>query len=389
MFRKMPIFIFVLIVLIFLLDSLIPNDLKSLMYALSLTIKSIIVFFLPMIIFMILFKTISQMSRGATKNVFLILLGVCCSNFLSTMISYHIGSFIYQMDLSIIPPKHGDGLIPTWSYEFPKLIANDLAMFSGIVLGIFFSFIHSKWVKTLSDYCEMGIQIALRGVTLLVPFFIVGFMIKLKADKVIDHILRDYALIFGLVACSLFSYIICIYLVLTKFQPLDFIKKIRNMFPAAMAGFTSMSSAATMPLTIIGTEKNLHNPSLARLAIPTTVNIHLIGDCFAIPIFAFAVMKSFNAQEPAFFSYVLFAFYFVMAKFSVAAIPGGGIIVMLPILESELGFSPEMSSLITSLYILFDPVITCANVCGNGGFALALDRLQSLLGKAKSSLTRV
>jgi len=148
------------------------------------------------------------------------------------------------------------------------------------------------------------------------------------------------------------------------------------MFPAAAAGFGSMSSAASMPLTILGAEKNTGNPTLTRLVIPATVNIHLIGDCFAIPIFAFAVLKNFGIAEPAFFAYVLFACYFVLAKFSVAAIPGGGIIVMLPILESHLGFNGEMASLITALYILFDPVITCANVLGNGGFALALSKIQ-------------
>ena len=108
--------------------------------------------------------------------------------------------------------------------------------------------------------------------------------------------------------------------------------------------------------------------------IPATVNIHLIGDCFAIPIFAFAVLKNFGMEDPGFIAYLAFAVYFVMAKFSVAAIPGGGIIVMLPVLESCLGFNPEMLSLITALYILFDPVITCANVLGNGGFAMVFSR---------------
>ena len=70
--------------------------------------------------------------------------------------------------------------------------------------------------------------------------------------------------------------------------------------------------------------------------------------------------------------YLIFACYFVMAKFSVAAVPGGGILVMLPILERYLGFDATMLSLITALYILFDPIITCANVLGNGGFAMGL-----------------
>ncbi|MGL5263555.1 MAG: cation:dicarboxylate symporter family transporter, partial [Candidatus Rhabdochlamydia sp.] len=182
-------------------------------------------------------------------------------------------------------------------------------------------------------------------------------------------------LIFILVAISQFIYIACIYLVSNRFNFPSFLQALKNMLPAAITGFSSMSSAAAMPLTIIGSEKNTQNPSLTRLATPLTVNTHLIGDCFAIPIFAFAIMKNFGIPEPTFFAYLLFALYFVMAKFSVAAIPGGGIIVMLPILESQLGFTAEMSSLITALYILFDPVITCTNILGNGGFTLTLSKL--------------
>jgi len=105
------------------------------------------------------------------------------------------------------------------------------------------------------------------------------------------------------------------------------------------------------------------------------VNIHLIGDCFAIPIFAYAILKSYGLAEPAYWDYLIFAFYFVIAKFSVAAVPGGGMMVMLPLLERYLGFNSEMLSLITALYLLFEPVITSANVLGNGAFALVMDKL--------------
>jgi Na+/H+-dicarboxylate symporter len=144
-----------------------------------------------------------------------------------------------------------------------------------------------------------------------------------------------------------------------------------------------MSSAAAMPLTILGTEKNTKNADLAGSIIPATVNVHLMGDCFAIPIFAFAILKSFGVAEPTFVSYALFAAYFVLAKFSVAAVPGGGILVMLPILESQLGFTSEMLSLITALYLLFDPLITAGNVLGNGGFALGMHRLTEKMGLLK------
>ncbi len=384
MFRKMPIILLAVIFFVILFEEFIPPYHKSLLYALSLSIKSAIIFVLPFIIFMLLFRTLSKLASNATKIIVWLLCAVCISNFISTMISYTVGSAIYNLDLSIALPEDVEGLVPAWSFSLPKLVANDHAMFSGVICGILFSLFNPGLSAKISHQFAKIVDVTLRLITYVIPIFIAGFVIKLIDDKVMENIMHDYALIFVLVAAAQFSYITLIYLASNSFQLAPFVASIRNMLPAAIAGFGSMSSAAAMPLTIIGAEKNTSNPNQTRLVIPATVNIHLIGDCFAIPIFAFAVMKNFGAAEPAFLSYVIFAFYFVMAKFSVAAIPGGGIIVMLPILESHLGFNAQMASLITALYILFDPVITCANVLGNGGFALALSKLQALSLKTKS-----
>ena len=375
MFRKMPIIILAIILLILSIDQFIPIYLKQFVYSLSLSVKSILIFILPILIFMLLFKTISQLSRTATQMIFILLIALCFSNFLSTMMSSQIGSIIYQFDLCIKMPIDQITLMPIWSFTLPKWIANDHAMFIGIFSGIFFSLFKPKLGLKISFYFEKAIQKMLNLLAFVIPIFICGFIIKLIHDQLIHTIIYDYSLIFVLVAISQFIYIACIYLISNRFSLPSFLDTLKNMLPAAFTGFSSMSSAAAMPLTIIGTEKNTKNPSLTRLSTPITVNTHLIGDCFAIPIFAFAVMKNFGIPEPAFFTYLVFALYFVMTKFSVAAIPGGGIIVMLPILESQLGFTTEMSSLITALYILFDPVITCANILGNGGFVLALNKL--------------
>lgn len=387
MFRKMPLILLAIILLILSIDRFMPLYLKQFLYSLSLSVKSLIIFMLPLIIFMLLFKTISQLSRTATKMIFLILVALCCSNFLSTMISYQIGSIIYQLDLSITMPPDQINLMPIWSFALPKLIANDHAMFAGIFFGILFSLFKPALSLKISLYFEKAIQKMLNMLTFIIPIFISGFIIKLIHDQLIHTIIYDYSLIFILVAISQCIYIACIYLVSNRFNLSSFLQALKNMLPAAVTGFSSMSSAAAMPLTIIGTEKNTQNPSLTRLTTPLTVNTHLIGDCFAIPIFVFAIMKNFGIPEPTFFAYLLFALYFVMAKFSVAAIPGGGIIVMLPILESQLGFTAEMSSLITALYILFDPVITCTNILGNGGFSLTLSKLSVFSKLAKFKTT--
>ena len=331
-------------------------------------------FLLPVVIFGLLFKTAAQLSKKATKIILFLLGAVCCSNFLSTMISYHVGMAVHHFDLSLAVPQDHAGLQPAWVFSLPKWVSNAYAMFAGLALGIVFSRWKPSWAEKVVKKLDQGVGVILRFFMLVMPIFIAGFAMKMAHDDVIQHILGDYAQIFAVVAAALCCYIGLIYLLASRFQWPQFVSSVKNMLPAAAAGFGAMSSAAAMPLTILGAQKNASNPDVARAVIPATVNIHLIGDCFAIPIFAFAVLKNFGMEDPGFIAYLAFAVYFVMAKFSVAAIPGGGIIVMLPVLESCLGFNPEMLSLITALYILFDPVITCANVLGNGGFAMVFSR---------------
>jgi hypothetical protein len=377
MFRSMPFILMMIIITVLFLTPMIPLEVKQMLYAVSLTIKSAILLLLPFIIFSLLFKTMLSLASRATLVIALILLGVCCSNSVSTFLSHYVGAWIYHFDSAIIQPKDAQGLIPAWTWTFPQWIANDKAMFLGIILGIIGGSLKINVAQQLAFKLDWLATKILKSFTYLIPLFIAGFMLKLQFDGVVQTIIKNYTLIFVLVALAQFGYIFLAYLAINHFKLNAFSRCIKNMLPAAMTGFSTMSSAAAMPFTIAGVENNTKNKDLARSIVPATVNIHLVGDCFAIPIFAYAVMKTYGMAEPALFTYLIFVFYFVIAKFSVAAIPGGGILVMLPILESCLGFNAEMLSLMTALYILFDPVITCANVFGNGAFAKLMDNLIS------------
>lgn len=74
-------------------------------------------------------------------------------------------------------------------------------------------------------------------------------------------------------------------------------------------------------------------------------------------------------------NYSAFILFFLLFKFAIVAVPAGGIVVMLPILEKYLFFSPEMLVLITGLYVIFDPIITSANVMGNGAFTMIFTKI--------------
>ena len=208
MFRKMPVILALLISLLVIFDSIIPLALKSAIYALSLSVKSAIIFVLPFLIFMLLFKTISQLSKNATKVIIFILAAICISNFISTMISYEIGKSIYNLDISIAMPQESLGLAPSWNYALPKLIPNDLAMFAGLLLGILGSIFVPSRTNQLSQFFDKAVHYLLQVITWVMPVFVSGFVVKLLFDNVLGTIVFHYALIFCLVALSLVCYIV-------------------------------------------------------------------------------------------------------------------------------------------------------------------------------------
>ncbi len=385
--KKMPLILAMVIIAVLFVNPFLPLGAQQVLYAVSLTMKSLIIFLLPAIIFSLLFSAVVNLAQRATILVGVILLMVCCSNYLTTFMSHYVGMIVYQFDLSLMKPEQTQELAPYWTFELPKLVANNVAMFGGLALGLLASFFNGHGARRVAVVLDKFVSRLMKIIAILIPVFVAGFFVKLQTDGMVSMIVRDYTRIFLVIAAAQFGYILLMYFLLNNARFANTVQSLKNMLPAALSGFSTMSSAASMPLTIIGVENNTQNKELARSVVPATVNVHLMGDCIAIPIFAYAIMKNFGVAEPSLITYAIFTFYFMLAKFSVAAVPGGGIIVMLPILESYLGFNSSMLSLITALYVLFDPVITCANVLGNGAFAKLIDRVnnQFLISLRQSS----
>lgn len=373
MFRQMPVILALVILLIICFGTFIPVAAAKLLYVVSLSIKSLIIFLLPIIIFSLLFKAAANLAKDASKIITLILSGVVISNFFTTTLSQILGMWIYDFDMPLVNPDQNNGLVGTVLFELTSIIPNHIAMFSGIIFGVIVTNIEQKLAEKIGVILEKIVNKLLSALSFLIPIFVAGFIVKLQYDGIVVQIVKNYTIIFAIITIAQFGYILFLYLVFNKFNITHFATSVKNMIPATLSGFSTMSSAASMPLTLVGTEKNAKNKDLVHTVVPATVNIHLIGDCVAIPCFAFAILNNYDIAQPDIYTYFIFTCYFVLAKFSVAAIPGGGIIVMLPILDQYLGFNTEMLSLITALYILFDPVITSANVLGNGAFAKIID----------------
>ena len=370
------------IVLIMFFGDLVPEGIQRAFYTLSISIKETLVFLMPLIVFAFIFSCLSSFQQKAPLLIVMVLLLVTASNFIFNQLGYFVGDLFFPYfntpDTTSPAALTSDlhPLMPFFTIPFPELIRPDIALIIGTIAGLYGAFWGTEKLARWGDYLKNKVQLALTRVFIpLVPLYVIGFLFKIQHDDSLLVMLSGYGPMIGLIILTqLFAILIYFYKV--NLGNIKNIKaSLRNAFPSGLVGFSTMSSVASLPLTIEAAEKNTKNKSLAQMIIPATVNIHHVGDSISVPILMAAVY-AINGFEPmSYGTFLIFSMYYMVAKYAVASVPGGEIIVLLPILEGQFGFNSSMSGLITTLYILIDPFGTTTNVTTNGAFAILMDKL--------------
>ena len=375
---KLPALLLLVMLAPFVTEGWLSYDIRSFFYALSLTIKSVLVFLLPFVVFS--FVAVSFIRLGGSAWLFAVLLAgmVFLSNITAIFTGYAIGCLVVPMIAMPVSLDgfDGNGLGAMWVFELMPLCSNMTALLLGIVAGILVNAVKKLPLRDgfcwLADAAGWGL---VHGFVPLLPFFILGFAFKLHADGILSQALLSFGPLLALVILVQICYLLGYFLLAANFSVQRLLRYIGNILPVWLTGLGTLSSAAAMPVLIEGTGKNLGNHAMARTIVPITINIHTIGSAICLTILALMILNTFDQPLPSLPVFAVFAFFFALTKFSVAAVPGGVVLVVGPILQSLLGFSDEMLGLITALYVIFDPFGTATNVSGNGAFAIVFDRL--------------
>lgn len=377
---RLPVLILVVLAAVYFVGDLLPNSVVVGFYTLSHLIKGCLVFVLPWIIFVFMSSFLSEMEQKAWSFVAILAGSILISNVLVTYVSYGVFKFLHPL---VITPCETMGTAPSLAvisplYTFPiaPIFSNNIALLSGLSVGIVLSFF-SRSHPFLSALVKMraACVTALRKVLIpIIPLFILGFLLKLQRESNLDELLAIYIKVFIITLLTMMSYVLFMCLVAGRGQIQEGYRILKMFFPASMVAFASMSSMAAYPVTLNAVERFSTSPKLMQGILTSTVNTHLMGVGVAIPILSITVLMYFGQPFPDLLLFSVFAFYLTLAKFSVAAIPGGSIMMAVPVLQDYLGFTPEMSALIVSIYMLIDPFSTATNVLGNGAFATFLSR---------------
>lgn len=361
-----------------LLAPFLPLVAHQAFYTISLFIKDLLIWNLPVVVAFFIAFTVSSFERRAPLFILTLVIFETLSNLSSVWYAYGAATLVADHLPLIKATTIESNFEPLW--RFPLVRSSWWSAEKGALVGLTFGCISAFTKGTLlKQVLEQGKNFAewllSKIFARLIPLFVLGFVTHMIQTKLLDHVLSHYAVLTLCLTLFLLLYITFLFALGAGQQLKRVFSDIKNLLPAGAMALTSSCSMSTMPWTIEGAAKNLKNPLLAKAIIPATTNIQQIGDCLAQTFLCFMIYRHFYGHNPDLMTWIVFSNVFVLARFATAAVLGGAIFIMLPIYENYLNFNPEMIAIILALNVVLDPLITSCNVMANGALCRVFEKV--------------
>ncbi|WP_300343098.1 dicarboxylate/amino acid:cation symporter [Fusobacterium sp.] len=338
-------------------------------------------FVIPLIILGFVAPGIGDLGKKAGK-----LLGITTVlAYGSTIIAGSLAYFTNSVLLTKILPKAGDmisgnnpeaGLLKGYiSVDMPPIMGVMTALLMAFILGIGIAIVEGNTIKNFMNEIQTIVESIITKIIIpFLPIYIAGIFANMTYAGEIVKIMSVFAKVFGIIIVLHYVILLVQYTVAGSLVGGNPIALIRRMLPAYFTAIGTQSSAATIPVTLNQTKANGVNDGIADFTIPLCATIHLSGSTITLVSCSMAVMM-LNGMPITFSG--MFGFILMLGVTMVAApgVPGGAVMAALGLLESMLGFGPELTSLMIALYLTQDSFGTACNVTGDGAIAIIVNKL--------------
>ncbi len=373
---------------LFATDSFSPF-MNQISFTLSYVIKECFLLVLPFVIFSYVTFGLTSFEGQGIVLLIVTLIMIVISNAFACLYSYGLGALtlpLITMKSFAVCTDSCNSIESLTTWSAPEFIKPLHAMLAAFALGIANGFIKNKKLNTLFLNMKNITEIGLKRILIpVLPLYVFGFLIKLKCEGQISTLLTSFGSTFIIICLGIVIYLFCLMIITSRMTRTPMSTLLKEIFAPAITGFSTMSSAATMPITMQALQKLApHNKRFMNFILPTTSNVNLAADAISITLMCLTIALLKGENFIPFSQFLIYTGYYCLLKFSSAGIPGGGVLVLTPLFQSQLGLDYASTTLITTLYILQDPLLTASNVTGNTLFSLILEKLYSKWNLFKS-----
>ncbi len=276
---------------------------------------------------------------------------------------------------AVVNADDGAVIEPLIQIAIPPLFGIMSALAAAFIFGLGIAASGADGLKRLFDEGREVIKTLLLAVIIpLLPVYIAGVFAELAAAGTVFATLRTFGVVLVLSISLHWAWILILYLITavrTRRSPLPLIGR---MLPAYFTALGTMSSAATIPVTLQSVRGNGVRPNIAGFTVPLCATTHLAGSTITIVACAVAVMVLHDALAvPSLLSMLPFILTLGVVMLAAPGVPGGAVMAAVGLLGSMLGFGETAIALMIALYMAQDSFGTACNVTGDGAIALLVD----------------
>jgi len=284
------------------------------------------------------------------------------------------------------PADEGAGLEPFLRMDIPPALSIMSALATAFIFGLG---IAATGATTLKSFFEEGRDVIekllVRVIIPLLPVYIAGVFAELAAAGTVFETLKTFGIVLLLSIALHWVWIGALFTLAGLKAGQSPLGLIKNMLPAYFTALGTMSSAATIPVTLRCAGSNKVRDDIASFTVPLCATVHLAGSTITIVSCAAAVMVlSDGLTMPTLMTMLPFIFMLGLVMLAAPGVPGGAVMAAVGLLGSMLGFDETAIALMIALYMAQDSFGTACNVTGDGAIAVLVDSAAGDIGHSGS-----
>ncbi len=334
-------------------------------------------FLIPLLIISFVAVGMSDLGSKAGKLFGSTLALAYGSTILGGTLAYLLGSAILPR---IIAPINGAEISAN---EYPVFFTIEVAPVCGVMTALVLAFLlglgmaYTKSVNlkgAVQDLQNIISKTLTKVIIPVIPFYIAGLFLNISASGELVPTIAMFAKLYVMILLCQWAYILIQFGIASVVTGQNLYPKLKNILPGYFTALGTQSSAATIPVNMQCARNNQVTDDVTSFVIPLCATIHLSGDTICLVLGSMGIMLA-NGMTPTLTMFLGFILMLGVTMVAAPGVPGGGVMAALGLIESMLGFTDPMQSLIISLHLSQDSFGTACNVTGDHAVAFMVDSL--------------
>ena len=356
-----------------------PDALVRIFKTFNVLFAQLLKFIVPLLVLGLVTPAIANVGRGAGKMLLIVIviayISTICAGFFSHLCASNVLPLYLKAGELASDSAAAKEFLPYFDLKIPPICDIMTALVLSFMFGIGIIFTDAGALKKAFNEFGGIIKIIIeKAIIPFLPIYIFTMICEMSARGVIAFVLGTGAKIILTGVVLTLIWLVLQYCIAGAIAGKNPFKCLWNMLPAYLTAFSICSSSATIPVTSSCAKKNGLDDSIVDFTIPLCSTVHMCGSTIKLAVSSIAVAYIFGTPLP-FSVYMHFVLMQGIAAVAAPGVMGGVLMASVGLLETILGFTPDQTALVMTLYLALDGYGPGCNVTGDGAIALIVNKI--------------